>query len=167
MTRGAVIALLGIACAAAVSMSQDPLAPLAAPSPPTLAPMKPVTETLWGKPVTDNYRYMETLDPSTIGWMKSEGAYTRTLFDAIPRRAALEEKIAAFTGSFGLTQGYVSYGGRAFYEERTPGSDNFDLVVSDRAGKRKLVAGIRNRAPDTAAHRCASGARHRIDQVAG
>ncbi|MGH8175782.1 MAG: prolyl oligopeptidase family serine peptidase [Steroidobacter sp.] len=139
MTSGALIALLGISCAAAVSIARDPLAPLGAPSQPAPAPVKTVTETLWGKQVTDNYRYMEALDPQTVAWMKAQGAYTRTILDVIPPRAALEARIAAFTGSFGVTQGYVNYGGRAFYEERTPGSDNFDLVVSDNAGKRKIV----------------------------
>jgi prolyl oligopeptidase len=135
---GALIALLGISCVPAVS-SSEPLAPLGAPSRPTPAPVKPVTEALWGKQVTDNYRYMEALGPSTIAWMKAQGAYTRYILDAIPPRAALEAKIATFTGSFGFTQGYVNYGGRAFYQERTPGSDNFDLVVKDKVGKRKIV----------------------------
>src|SRR5712671_3761756 len=116
---------------------------------PPAAKVIPVTETLWGRKVTDNYRYMETLDPSTIEWMEAQSAYTRSILDAIPRRAALEAKIATFTGSFGFTQGYVNYGGRAFYEERTPGSDNFDLVVADKAGKRKIV--------DVAALRAANG----------
>ncbi|HET9535836.1 MAG TPA: prolyl oligopeptidase family serine peptidase [Mesorhizobium sp.] len=139
ITSGALIALLGMSCAAAESVTHDPLAPLDAPSPPAPAPVKPVTETLWRKQVTDNYRYMEALDPQTIAWMKAQSAHTRSILDAIPTRAALEAKIAAFTGSFGFTRGYVSYGGRAFYEERTPGSDNFDLVVRDKTGKRKIV----------------------------
>jgi prolyl oligopeptidase len=131
--------LLAISCATAASMTLEPLAPLDVPSRPPLAPVKPVTETLWGKQVTDNYRYMEALDPSTLAWMKTQGSYTRSILDAISRRGALEAKIAAFTGSFSFTQGYASYGGRIFYEERTRGSDNFDLVVSDQAGKRKIV----------------------------
>src|SRR5690348_2915625 len=131
MTSRTLVALLGISCLAAVSMTNDPLAPVGAPSRPTLAPVKPVTETLWGKQITDNYRYMESLDPPTIAWMKAQGAYTHSILDAIPPRAALETKIATFTGSLGLIQGYVSYGGHAFYEERAPGSDNFDLVVRD------------------------------------
>jgi prolyl oligopeptidase len=138
MASGVLIALLGISCAA-VSMARDPLAPLDAPPRPPPAPVKPVTETLWGKQVTDNYRYMEALDPQTVAWMKAQGAYTRSILDAIPRRAALEAKISAFTGSFGFTRGYVRYGGRAFYLERTPGSDNFDLVVGGKPGKRKIV----------------------------
>ncbi len=142
------IALLALS-PAAVSVTPDPLVPSGAPSRPAPAPVKPVTETLWGKQVTDNYRYMEALDPSTIAWMKAEGAYTRQMLDAIPARAALEAKIASFTGSFGFTRGYASYGGRAFYEERSPGSDNFDLVVRDKGGQRKIV--------DVAALRAAHG----------
>jgi prolyl oligopeptidase len=150
MTPGACIALLGFCWAAAASPARDPLAPLGdAPPRPNPAPVKPVTETLWGKQVTDNYRYMEALDPSTVVWIKAQGAYARSMLDAIPPRAALQAKIAAFTGSLGLTQGYVNYAGRAFYEERTPGSDNFDLVVRDKAGKRKIV--------DMAALRAAHG----------
>ena len=37
--------------------------------------VKPVTETLWGRKVTDNYRYMEALDPATIAWMKARRAH--------------------------------------------------------------------------------------------
>jgi len=136
IASGALFALLGISCAIAAS---DPLAPVNAPARPAPLPVKPVTDTYFGQKVVDNYRYMEALGPETVAWMKAEGAYTRSMLDAIRPRAALEQKIAAFTGSFGFTQGYVSYGGRAFYEERMPGSDNFDLVVRDRAGKRKLV----------------------------
>jgi len=139
ITSGALIALLGVTCVAAVPLAIDPLAPLAAPARPAPAPMKPVTETLWGKQVTDNYSYMEALDPQTIAWMKAQSAYTRSVLDAIPARAVLEKQIATFTGSFGFTRGYMSYGGRAFYEERTPGSDSFDLIVRDKVGKRKIV----------------------------
>jgi prolyl oligopeptidase len=121
---------------------------MGAPARPAPAPVKPVTEALWGKQVTDNYRYMEALDPSTLEWIKAQGAYTRSILDSIPRRAALEAKIAAFTGGIGFTQGYMNYGGRAFYEERTPGSDNFDLVVKDQAGKRTIVDMAALRASD-------------------
>lgn len=122
--------------------------PATVKKPPT-APVKPVSETLWGRTVTDNYRYMEALDPSTIAWMKEQGAYTRFVLDAIKPRAHLETEVAKFSASFGLIQGYALFGGRAFYEERTPGSDNFDLVVSDGAGTRKIV--------DLAALRAANG----------
>jgi prolyl oligopeptidase len=116
---------------------------------PPAAPVKPVTETFWGRSVTDNYRYMETLDPATLDWMKSQGAYTRSVLDGIAPLADLRTEVSKFSASFGLIQGYVRFGGRAFYEERAPGSDNFDLIVADGAGTRKLV--------DVAALRAANG----------
>src|SRR5579862_6810378 len=121
-------------------------APAAKPAP---AAVHPVTETLWGKKVTDNYRYMEKLEPSTLDWMKAEGHYTRSVLDSIRPIARLKDDVAKFTASFGLVQGYARYGGRAFYEERAPGSDNFDLMVKDDKGERKIV--------DVAALRAANG----------
>ncbi|MGH8040894.1 MAG: prolyl oligopeptidase family serine peptidase [Rudaea sp.] len=131
--------LLALGAASSALAVTDPLAPVGVRASPATAPIKPVTETLYGVKVTDNYRYMEKLDPATLDWMKSEGAYTRNVLDAIAPLAALQKRVSAFTGSFGFVQGYVSYGGRAFYEERAPGADDFDLMVRDAAGTRKLV----------------------------
>jgi prolyl oligopeptidase len=116
---------------------------------PPAAPVKPVIETLWGRKITDDYRYMEALDPATTAWMKAQGAYTRSVFDGIKPLAHLKTQVAQFSASFGLIQGYVRFGTRGFYEERAPGSDNFDLMVSDGAGIRKIV--------DVAALRAANG----------
>ena len=121
----------------------------AADKKPAPAPTKPVVETLFGRKITDNYRYMEALDPSTIAWMKSEGAFSRSLLDGIKPLAQLKADVAKFSATFGLIQGYVHFGTRGFYEERAPGSDNFDLMVSDGAGVRKIV--------DVAALRAANG----------
>ena len=101
--------------------------------------MTPVTETIWGQSITDNYRYMEDLNADTIAWMKAQGAYTRSVLDSIKPRAELGRRVSAFTGSFGFIQGYARYGGRTFYEERKPGADAFDLVVRDAQGERKIV----------------------------
>jgi prolyl oligopeptidase len=116
---------------------------------PPAAPVKPVIETLWGRKITDDYRYMEALEPSTTAWMKAQGAYTRSVFDGIKPLAQLKTQVAQFSASFGLIQGYVRFGARGFYQERAPGSDNFDLMVSDGAGIRKIV--------DVAALRAANG----------
>ena len=138
----------GGASARAAARTADLLAPLGFGKPPAIA-ARPVTETLWGRKVTDEYRFMEALDPPTIGWMKAQGNYTRAILDSIGPRQALARRIAAFTASFGFIQDYAAYGGRAFYEERTPGSDNFDLIVKDDRGRRKIV--------DVAALRAAHG----------
>jgi prolyl oligopeptidase len=92
---------------------------------------------------------MEALDPSTLSWMKTQGAYTRSVLDSIKPLARLKADVTKFSASVGLIQGYVLLGGRAFYEERAPGSDNYDLVVSDGGGTRKIV--------DMAALRAANG----------
>jgi prolyl oligopeptidase len=106
---------------------------------PAAAPVRPVTETLWGRKVTDDYRYMESMRPETIAWIKAQGAYTRGVLDSIEKRAVLAKVLGEFAGSFGVVNSYESYGGRAFYEEQAPGSDNFDLMVSGKRGVRKLV----------------------------
>ena len=130
----AIAALLLISTAALAAEADNATAAKPAP-----APIKPVTETLWGKKVTDNYRYMEALEPATLDWMKAQGRYTRSVLDSIRPLAALKTDVAKFTASFGLVQGYANFGGRAFYEQRAPGSDNFDLMVRDASGARKLV----------------------------
>lgn len=138
--RVAVSALvLAFVSTAAAAAGGDSLAPVGVGAPPATAPLKPVTETLWGVKVTDNYRYMEKLDPATIAWMKAQGAYTRKVLDAISPLATLQKRVSAFTGSFGFVNGFVSYGDRDFYEERAPGSDDYDLMVRDSAGTRKLI----------------------------
>lgn len=151
-TRHAVVpgCMLVLAMATAASAAAtDPLAPLEVGAPPAAPPVEPVTETLWGVKVTDDYRYMEKLAPETLDWMKAEGAYTRRVLGAITPLAALQERVSALTGSFGFVNGFVSFGGRDFYEERAPGADDYDLMVRDANGSRKLI--------DIAALRAAHG----------
>jgi prolyl oligopeptidase len=128
-----------LALAAASTQAADTLAPVGLSATPPPPATKPVTETLWGVPVTDNYRYMEDLGPTTIDWMKAQGAHTRNVMDSIKPLEALRARVHAFTGSFGFVQNYAQYGGRRFYEERGPGADTFDLMVSDSSGARKIV----------------------------
>jgi prolyl oligopeptidase len=135
-------ALALAAAAPAQTPPGDPLAPIGVGPQPAPPPVKPVTETLHGMPVTDNYRYMEDQGPETMTWMKAQGAYTRSVLDAIKPLPALRQRLAAFTGSFGFVQGYSTYGGRTFYEERAPGSDSFDLMVRERDGAARKIVDI-------------------------
>jgi opacity protein-like surface antigen len=125
--------------AAYAADSSDPLAPVGGPPQPASPAVRPVTENLFGTSVTDNYRDMEKLAVETGAWMKAQGVYTRKVIDAIPLHAALRKLVEAFSGSFGFVLGYVSAGTRQFYEQRAPGSDDFDLIVRDDTGTRKLV----------------------------
>jgi len=135
----AAFVVLGLCSLAAAQPSGNSSMPAGAPPQPAPLAPQPVTETLYGQTVTDNYRFMEKLDPATIDWMKAQGAYTRSILDAIPGRADLGKRVSAFTGSFGFISSYADYGGREFYEERAPGADNYDVVVRDAKGTRKIV----------------------------
>ncbi|HVZ68471.1 MAG TPA: prolyl oligopeptidase family serine peptidase [Rhizomicrobium sp.] len=134
-----VLAAAFAAAAATSGHAADFLAPIGLGPQPPAPKSEPVTETLYGVTVTDPYRQFEKMGPETVDWMKAQGAYTRAVFDSIEPRAALEKRIADFSGSFGFVQQYQRFGGRAFYEYRAPGSDNFDLMVSDKSGTRKLI----------------------------
>ena len=131
-----------IACAfvsvSVAAAERDPLAPLGI-APPPLATPEPVTETLFGATLTDPYRYFERMGPETVAWMTAQGDYTRRVFDSIAPRAALLQRISDFAGRFGFVHGYSTYGGRAFYEERPPAADEFNLRVRDANGTRTLV----------------------------
>lgn len=134
-----VSAAYGAAFAAMAATASDPLAPIGAPQQPPPPAVQPVTENLFGRQVTDNYRYMEKMGPETMAWMKAQGAYTRSVIDAIPPHAALARRVSAFTGSFGFVGSYAFYGGRSFYGERAPGADNANLMVRDSKGTRTIV----------------------------
>lgn len=118
---------------------------------PAAPPQKPVTDTYFGITITDPYRYMENLDDTAVtNWMKAEGRYTRALFASVPQRAALLKEVAASSGSFDFVNTIQLGGSRTFYEERTPGSDNFDLMVREANGSSKKLV-------DVAALRAAHG----------
>src|SRR5271156_2075539 len=83
----------------AVAMLAANGAAQAADAPP-VAPVRPVTDTYFGTPVVDNYRYMENLkDPEVQGWMKGQAAYTRKVLDAIPGRESLAHSIESLMGN--------------------------------------------------------------------
>ncbi len=110
------------------------------PPPPPAPPVVPVTEDLFGTRVTDNYRYMEEPNnPVFRDWIRAEGRYARGVFDAMPGRAALGQRVAALTGSFGLANQYQAHNEREFWMSREPGSDQYDLMVRDSRGARKLI----------------------------
>jgi prolyl oligopeptidase len=104
---------------------------------PSAPPAKPVTESLYGRQVTDPYRYFEAQDASVVGWIKAQGAYTRTIFDSLPGHAALVAKLASFEDQFNSIKGYQRFGGREFFLEQ--GASNYDLMVRDSGGTRKLI----------------------------
>src|SRR5271166_4456347 len=146
---GAIIGLLSSYAGGAA----DTLTPVQLDTKPPVAAIRPVEETLFGVTITDPYRYMESLNSETLEWLKAQGAYTRSILDAIRPRAVFEKRVSDFGAGFGVvdagtfgSQPYQIYGSRIFYTEREPGSDNLDLFVRDRQGTRKLLDVSKQRA---------------------
>ncbi|HET9145516.1 MAG TPA: prolyl oligopeptidase family serine peptidase [Sphingomicrobium sp.] len=128
-----------------------PVTAASLPGQPPVPPAKPVTETIFGQKITDRYRYFEQQGPAVTNWMKAEGRFTRSYLDSLPQHADILQRLSAMTGSWDVIQSITpAAGGRTFYEQRSAGSDNFDLMVREANGQvRKLV--------DVAAIRAANG----------
>jgi prolyl oligopeptidase len=124
---------------------------------PPKAQARPITENFFGTKLVDDYRYMETAgDQETLDWMKAQGQHTRSVLDAIPARAAYLQKISALGSQFGFINSYAEAGGRAFYLERAPGSDVFNLMVREEGNSNRALV-------DVAALLAATGKPHAIN----
>lgn len=107
-------------------------------APPKLA-AQPVTETYFGTPVEDRFRFVEKMEPATIAWMRAQAAATRAALDAIPPRAAAEARMSAFGGAFGFVRSPERAGNRLFFLQRAPGVDQYSLAMREGATTRLLV----------------------------
>ncbi len=88
-----------------------------------VAPVKPVTDTYFGVPVVDNYRYMEDLgNPEVKAWMKGQADYTRGQLDVLPGRAALLDRVHALSNADLQRGNFVRRGTRLFYTVVEPGA---------------------------------------------
>ena len=102
--------LLSVLLAALANLSPTPSC---AQGSQPVAPVRPVTETYFGTPVVDNYRYMEKLDdPEVQNWMKAQATYTRHVLDGLPGRAALLDRITAVLVFDSATAGPMLAGAR-------------------------------------------------------
>ncbi|NJC06845.1 prolyl oligopeptidase [Sphingomonas kaistensis] len=138
--------LLGASAAlitGAVAHGQERQRPAEWQAKPPQAQVRSITEDFFGTKLVDNYRYMETAgDQETLGWMKAQGQHTRSVLDAIPARAAYLQKVSALGSQFGFINGYSEAGGRAFYLERAPGSDVFNLMVRESNGSSRALVDV-------------------------
>ncbi|MDE8345315.1 MAG: hypothetical protein POH28_03940, partial [Acidocella sp.] len=108
---------------------------------PPVAPVRPVTETLYGVKITDPYRWMESEDAEWQRYVRAQGAYTAAILDKIPGRAALADTIAHNTGAIVAVVSLQTGGGRLFTEIRHAGANVSKLFVRDSltGPDRKLV----------------------------
>jgi prolyl oligopeptidase len=108
----------------------------AAPRPgPPVAPLGPVTETFYGVPLTDPYRWMESgADPAWTSYLLAQNAYARGLLAEIPGRERITAAVEAVTGALGVISQVQVAGPYIFTELRPAGANTFKLVVREGAG---------------------------------
>jgi prolyl oligopeptidase len=121
---------------------------------PPVAPVRPVTDTYFGTPVVDNYRYMENLkDPEVQSWMKAQATYTRKVLDSIPGRAAMAKNIESLMGNDLHRSNFMRRGGRIFYEVMEPGENLPKLAYRDGVqGEEHVLVDPAKLAKDSAHH---------------
>lgn len=101
---------------------------------PPVAPIKPVTDTYFGTPVVDDYRYMENLKyPEVQQWMRAQADYTQHTLAKIPGRAALAKQIEGLLGGDLSRGSFTQRGQRLFYLLREPGATVPKLAWRDGA----------------------------------
>jgi len=97
MSRRAGLSLAALFLMAA-GVSAAPVARPAPVPPLPVAPVVPVVDDYFGTKVTDDYRWMEDRTaPAFVAWAKAENAHARGVIARIPRRDALERRVAART----------------------------------------------------------------------
>src|SRR5947209_2486241 len=103
--------------------------PSVAAGPTTLpaSPRRPVTDTLHGRPITAPYRALEgdakgNVTPEVAAWTDAQNAYTRSVLDALPGRAALEPRLRRLMTVDSISAPRMR-GDRYFYSKRN-GSEN-------------------------------------------
>jgi prolyl oligopeptidase len=85
-------------------------------------PQRPVTDTYFGVPVVDNYRWIEKLDdPTVTTWLKSQADLTAGVVDRIPGRDSLMGDFVRLDALKPATIAQVTRkGGRYFYKKTLP-----------------------------------------------
>src|SRR5579871_1126741 len=103
------------------------------PRPPATR-VEPVTETLHGVTLTDNYRWLEGDDsdpnplnhgrmtPEVEAWTNAQNEYTRKVLDALPGRQALEDRLRPLMQVSNITAP-IMRGSRYFFSRRK-GTEN-------------------------------------------
>ncbi len=106
-----------------------------------IARIEPVTETLWGDRVTDNYRWLENqTDPDWFPFMRGQDAHARSVLDSYPNQRNLLKRIGELSGD--VTQ--VIYpkpaGTVQFIQKREAGAANYRIVAHYPDGHERVLA---------------------------
>ena len=135
LTRFVLLAI----CAVAAACSRQSI-PTVSATPPTTR-ILPVTETLHGTPLADNYRWLEgdntdpknpgKMTPEVAAWTDAQNAYTRAVLDQLPGRQALEARLRPLMRT-GSVSAPIMRRNRYFFTTRT--AAQIQPVISWRDG---------------------------------
>jgi prolyl oligopeptidase len=106
------------------------------------SPKQPVSDTIFGKVVMDEYRWMEDMNSQQMkDWLKIQSDFTNNLLDKIPGRDAL---IKEFEKLDQLTPAFIPYvrreNGRYFYKKTLAGENVGKLYYREgKTGKEVLL----------------------------
>ena len=109
---------------------------------PPAAPVRTVTDTYFGVPVPDPYRYLEDMkNPETVAWIKAQADFTRATLDRIPGRAALLKRIAELGDAVPARVSSVQVNNGHYYYLKRLAKENIPklYVRAGLAGKERLL----------------------------
>ncbi len=135
--------------AAAVYAANDVKRANAVSSGPPLAEKRPLTETMHGIEITDNYRWLEDASsPETQKWVKEEMAYTQSILDPLPGRAAIQKRLTELLGIGNISQPEI--GGKYYFYTRREGMQNQPVlyVREGLEGKDRALVDVNQLAAD-------------------
>ena len=102
----------------------------------------PVTDTLHGVVVTDNYRWLEgdnsdpqnpgKVTPEVAAWTDEQNSYTRSVLDGLPGRKALEDRLRPLMEIDDVSAPEVR-GGRYFYAKRRGSEQQATIYWRERS----------------------------------
>ena len=109
-------------------------------APPPVTRVAPVTETLHGISVTDDYRWLEgdnadpqspgRMTPEVTAWTDNQERYTRSVLDALPDRSAWAARLAELDDTGEVTMPSVR-NNRYFYSNRNLGEPDVAILSRD------------------------------------
>jgi prolyl oligopeptidase len=125
-----------------IGFSSAALTLQAAPLSQPVAPVRPVTDTYFGTPVVDPYRWMEDLkSPEVQSWMKAQNEYTRDYLGHLPGRDDLIKRVESLDNAATRVGGLGLFGSRYFYYKMTAQDQTPKLYARDGLkGEERLLA---------------------------
>ncbi|WP_440055257.1 prolyl oligopeptidase family serine peptidase [Pseudoalteromonas sp. T1lg65] len=126
--------ILASACSTSTkSPTENPFSPLAT------VKKQPVNETIFGKQISDPYRWMENDEETVRKWMSNASTQTDTTLTNLPGYSALYEELLTQKTRGDVTHSLITFDGRAFHLTQKAQDDIAKLYIQDGEEDRILV----------------------------